>query len=145
MIADLGIWCVITVTFLGAFLSNVAFAVEPMRVDTCVVANYNTTKPGPSKASCRPFKVAACTAGGPRIVAHTSRLAPGPDTYIHVRTDRPADAVEVRVQGRMTSPMYVDEPALGALYPVETTSGCPLKWRCVRRARGGLARVSRFR
>jgi enediyne biosynthesis protein E4 len=127
MIADLGIWCVITVTFLGAFLSNVAFAVEPMRVDTCVVANYNTTKPGPSKASCRPFKVAACTAGGPRIVAHTSRLAPGPDTYIHVRTDRPADAVEVRIQGRITNPMYVDEPALGALYPVETTSGCPVE------------------
>ncbi|MEM7405067.1 MAG: CRTAC1 family protein [Pseudomonadota bacterium] len=66
-------------------------------------------------------------ANGPRILEMTGAVARGPDAFFHVRADRAPGDIDVRIGDDVLSPVYMDEPALGALYPLpDGAPGCPL-------------------
>ena len=62
---------------------------------------------------------------GPAIAEMSNVVARGPEAFFHLRTDLAPDAIDVTVAGQVSTPMYVDEPALGGVYPLPAaTNAC---------------------
>jgi enediyne biosynthesis protein E4 len=53
-------------------------------------------------------------------------MANGTEVFFHLLADQPAEATEVRIDGRLVEPMYIESQDTGALYSLPAGAQCPL-------------------
>ena len=111
---------------LGALL-----CISPARANDaqmgCDVEPFGPTSALRTWGQCPSVNRVKCDPASPSVVNLPSVISPNPDGYLHLRFDTSADRVQVRVDGQMREPLYIDEPELGGLWPVEAIPDCALR------------------